>query len=187
MRGGMSRSGTRSGSPAWPTSRRCRTFWARCWPAGSTTSSAAASTADTWNGARISRAFASWRSAPTPSLPSPALGVPATLPEFGGRREDRPHRLPRLPPGQGDHVETLRGLRHGILRSRAASLPGQSGRPPPDRLPTPTPRTPPIAHGSPSWTLEGFRIQARTVNLDQDWRMIHEEMLEVIEIGPIQR
>ena len=115
MRGGMSRSGTRSGSPAWPTSRRCRTCWARCWPAASTTSSAAASTAGTWNGARISRAFAaSWRSAPTPSLPSPALGVPATLPEFGGRREDRPHRLPRLPPGQGDHVETLRGLRHGF-------------------------------------------------------------------------
>ena len=28
--------------------------------------------------------------------------------------------------------------------------------------------------------LEGFRIQARTVNLDQDWRTIHEEMLEAI-------
>ncbi len=28
--------------------------------------------------------------------------------------------------------------------------------------------------------LEGFRIQARTVNLDQDWRLIHEEMLETI-------
>ena len=28
--------------------------------------------------------------------------------------------------------------------------------------------------------LEGFRIQARTVNLDQDWRLIHEEMLGVI-------
>ena len=28
--------------------------------------------------------------------------------------------------------------------------------------------------------LEGFRIQARTVNLDQDWRLIHEEMLETV-------
>ena len=28
--------------------------------------------------------------------------------------------------------------------------------------------------------LEGFRIQARTVNLDQDWRPIHEEMLGTI-------
>ena len=28
--------------------------------------------------------------------------------------------------------------------------------------------------------LEGFRIQARTVNLDQDWRLLHEEMLETI-------
>ena len=28
--------------------------------------------------------------------------------------------------------------------------------------------------------LEGFRIQARTVDLDQDWRLIHEEMLGVI-------
>ena len=31
--------------------------------------------------------------------------------------------------------------------------------------------------------LEGFRIQARTVNLDQDWRMIHEEMLGTIGVG----
>ena len=31
--------------------------------------------------------------------------------------------------------------------------------------------------------LEGFRIQARTVDLDQDWRMIHEEMLEVVAGG----
>ncbi len=30
--------------------------------------------------------------------------------------------------------------------------------------------------------LEGFRIQARTVNLDRDWRHIHREMLEAI--GP---
>ena len=30
--------------------------------------------------------------------------------------------------------------------------------------------------------LEGFRIQARTVDLDQDWRMIREEMLEAIGI-----
>ena len=28
--------------------------------------------------------------------------------------------------------------------------------------------------------LEGFRIQARTVNLDQDWRLIHDEMLGTI-------
>ena len=28
--------------------------------------------------------------------------------------------------------------------------------------------------------LEGFRIQARTVNLDRDWRLIHEEMLGTI-------
>ena len=28
--------------------------------------------------------------------------------------------------------------------------------------------------------LEGFRIQARTVDLNQDWRLIHEEMLGVI-------
>ena len=28
--------------------------------------------------------------------------------------------------------------------------------------------------------LEGFRIQARSVNLDQDWRLIHDEMLETI-------
>ena len=28
--------------------------------------------------------------------------------------------------------------------------------------------------------LEGFRIQARTVNLDQDWRLIHGEMLGTI-------
>ena len=28
--------------------------------------------------------------------------------------------------------------------------------------------------------LEGFRIQARTVNLDRDWRHIHREMLEII-------
>ena len=31
--------------------------------------------------------------------------------------------------------------------------------------------------------LEGFRIQARTVNLAQDWRTIHAEMLETIEVG----
>ena len=31
--------------------------------------------------------------------------------------------------------------------------------------------------------LEGFRIQARTVNLDQDWRLIHEEMLETVGVG----
>ena len=29
--------------------------------------------------------------------------------------------------------------------------------------------------------LEGFRIQARTVNLDRDWRHIHREMLETIK------
>ena len=28
--------------------------------------------------------------------------------------------------------------------------------------------------------LEGFRIQDRTVNLDQDWRLIHDEMLGTI-------
>ena len=28
--------------------------------------------------------------------------------------------------------------------------------------------------------LEGFRIQARTVNLDQDWRLIQNEMLGTI-------
>ena len=33
--------------------------------------------------------------------------------------------------------------------------------------------------------LEGFRIQARTVNLDKDWRCIHHEMLETIGLsGP---
>ena len=31
--------------------------------------------------------------------------------------------------------------------------------------------------------LEGFRIQARTVNLDQDWRLSHEEMLETVGAG----
>ncbi len=31
--------------------------------------------------------------------------------------------------------------------------------------------------------LEGFRIQARTVNLDQDWRLIHEEMLATVGAG----
>ena len=31
--------------------------------------------------------------------------------------------------------------------------------------------------------LEGFRIQARTVNLDRDWRLIHEEMLETVGAG----
>ena len=31
--------------------------------------------------------------------------------------------------------------------------------------------------------LEGFRIQAWTVNLDQEWRMIHEEMLEAVGVG----
>ena len=30
--------------------------------------------------------------------------------------------------------------------------------------------------------LEGFRIQARTVNLNQDWRLIHKEMLSTIGI-----
>ena len=30
--------------------------------------------------------------------------------------------------------------------------------------------------------LEGFRIQARTVNLGRDWRLIHEEMLETVGI-----
>ena len=33
--------------------------------------------------------------------------------------------------------------------------------------------------------LEGFWIQARTVNLNQDWRLIHDEMLETIGLsGP---
>ncbi len=31
--------------------------------------------------------------------------------------------------------------------------------------------------------LEGFRIQARTVNLCQDWRLIHEEMLGAVGAG----
>ena len=31
--------------------------------------------------------------------------------------------------------------------------------------------------------LEGFRIQARTVNLDRDWRHIHREMLETIGLS----
>ena len=31
--------------------------------------------------------------------------------------------------------------------------------------------------------LEGFRIQARTVNLDQDWRLIHDEMLGAVGAG----
>ena len=31
--------------------------------------------------------------------------------------------------------------------------------------------------------LEGFRIQARTVDLDQDWPAIHGEMLETVGIG----
>ena len=31
--------------------------------------------------------------------------------------------------------------------------------------------------------LEGFPIQARTVDLDQDWRLIHDEMLDSIGIG----
>ena len=31
--------------------------------------------------------------------------------------------------------------------------------------------------------LEGFRIQARTVNLGRDWRLIHEEMLGVVGAG----
>ena len=31
--------------------------------------------------------------------------------------------------------------------------------------------------------LEGFRIQARTVDLNQDWRAIHAEMLATIGIG----
>ncbi len=35
--------------------------------------------------------------------------------------------------------------------------------------------------------LEGFRIQARTVNLDRDWRQIHREMLATIGLpGPRQ-
>ena len=29
--------------------------------------------------------------------------------------------------------------------------------------------------------LEGFRIRARTINLSQDWRFIHRDMLRVIE------
>ena len=33
--------------------------------------------------------------------------------------------------------------------------------------------------------LEAFRIQARTVNLDRDWRHIHKETLETIGLsGP---
>ena len=35
--------------------------------------------------------------------------------------------------------------------------------------------------------LEGFRIQARTVNLDQDWRLIQEEMLETVGAGNLIR
>ncbi len=36
--------------------------------------------------------------------------------------------------------------------------------------------------------LEGFRIQARTVNLNRDWRLIHSEMLETIEgAGGLER
>ena len=31
--------------------------------------------------------------------------------------------------------------------------------------------------------LEGFRVQARTIDLNQDWRVIHAEMLETIGIG----
>jgi 5-methylcytosine-specific restriction enzyme subunit McrC len=31
--------------------------------------------------------------------------------------------------------------------------------------------------------LEGFRVQARTVDLNQDWRAIHGELLETIGIG----
>lgn len=31
--------------------------------------------------------------------------------------------------------------------------------------------------------LEGFRVQARTVDLNQDWRAIHAELLETIGIG----
>ena len=31
--------------------------------------------------------------------------------------------------------------------------------------------------------LEGFRIQARTVDLARDWRLIHEEMLETVGVG----
>ena len=31
--------------------------------------------------------------------------------------------------------------------------------------------------------LEGFRIQARTVNLNQDWQGIHSEMLDTIDHG----
>ena len=31
--------------------------------------------------------------------------------------------------------------------------------------------------------LEGFRIQARTVDLNRDWHLIHDEMLETIGIG----
>ena len=33
--------------------------------------------------------------------------------------------------------------------------------------------------------LEGFCIQARTVNLNQDWRLIHTEMLETIDLGAL--
>ena len=32
--------------------------------------------------------------------------------------------------------------------------------------------------------LEGFRIQARTVDLDRDWRVIHAEMLETVGCAP---
>lgn len=35
--------------------------------------------------------------------------------------------------------------------------------------------------------LEGFRIQARTVNLNQDWRRIHEEMLSTIDLAHSNR
>ena len=31
--------------------------------------------------------------------------------------------------------------------------------------------------------LEGFRVQACTVNLNADWRDIHDEMLEIVEVG----
>ena len=31
--------------------------------------------------------------------------------------------------------------------------------------------------------LEGFRIQARTVNLDQDWHRFHDEMMETIGLA----
>ncbi|MCY3790110.1 MAG: hypothetical protein OXH63_15120 [Gemmatimonadetes bacterium] len=35
--------------------------------------------------------------------------------------------------------------------------------------------------------LEGFRIQARTVNLNQDWRLIHREMLSTIGLDQFGR